>query len=365
MTDEMTPKERWLAALHLQPVDRLPFWPKIDGSYARAQTDPFRKMDVPAIHEWIGSDNHVWIPACVAERRVSTSVKTVRKADVLRRTFRAPNGLMEMVERFDEGSQAWHPVEFPIKGVEDVKLMTEVYDDVSVELDRDALSAAVERQDEIGHSGVTATAIGKSPLMQFVELYAGVEGAHYLLADHRAEVEALFYAMHRVLMRKAEVLAERSPADVLYMIENTSTTLISPGQYRHYCHHHLKDYALICQVAGRDLVLHMCGHLKALLPDLEQLPVSAFEAFTSPTLGDTTLLDGRSDCPGKCLIGGTNAMLWTQSADTIIDQIDADLNDLPHHRGIAVTSAGVMSPLAAPETIKAVCDWVARYPVQR
>jgi len=35
----MTPKERWLAALRLRPVDRLPFWPKFDAAYLRAQAD--------------------------------------------------------------------------------------------------------------------------------------------------------------------------------------------------------------------------------------------------------------------------------------------------------------------------------------
>ena len=360
----MTPKERWLATLHLEPVDRLPFWPKLDGSYARVQSAPFRDMALGAIQEWIGTDNHVWIQPCASEIRKTTSVDAARSAGTLHRTFRTPNGEMTMVELFDEGSQAWHPVEFPIKDAHDVKLMAQVYDDVTVELDHEALKAVTRRHEEIDQDAVTAMAIGKSPLMQVVELYAGVEGAHYLLADHQADVEALFDAMHRVILKKAEVLSEHSPADVLYMIENTSTTLISPAQYKRHCHRHLQDYAQVCRSAGRDLILHMCGHLKALLPDLEQLPVSAFEAFTSPTLGNTTLLDGRSDCPRKCLIGGTNAMLWTQDADTIIDRIEADLNELPHHRGIAVTSAGVMPPLCAPETIKSVCEWVGRYPVR-
>ena len=364
MPEQMTPKERWLAALHLQPVDRLPFWPKLDGSYARAQQSPYREMDLDALHEYIGSDIHVWVPACVSETRKTTSVRHNRENDVLHRTFETPDGQMKMVERFDKGSQAWHPVEFPIKSVSDLRLMTQIYDDVTVDLDQQALSAAALRHKEIGQGGLTATAIGKSPLMQLVELDAGVEGAHYLLADHQEEVEALFDAMHRVIAARVKVLAEHCPTDVLYMIENTSTTLISPDQFNRYCRRHLQDYAQICRAAGRDLVLHMCGHLKVLLPELEQLPVSAFEAFTSPTVGNTTLLDGRSDCPGKCLIGGTNATLWTRDADTIIGQIEADLNELPHHRGIAVTSAGVMPPLAGPETIKAVCDWLARYPVR-
>jgi uroporphyrinogen-III decarboxylase len=122
--------------------------------------------------------------------------------------------------------------------------------------------------------------------------------------------------------------------------------------------------AKITKEAGKNMVLHMCGHLKALLPDLNQIQVQAFEAFTSPTLGNTTLLDGRSACPGKCLIGGTNAILWTKTPEEIILKIEEDLDELPHHRGIVVTSAGVMPPLCKPETIKQVCEWVKQYPAR-
>ena len=122
--------------------------------------------------------------------------------------------------------------------------------------------------------------------------------------------------------------------------------------------------AAVTQSADRNLILHMCGHLRALLPDLAMIPAQAFEAFTSPTLGDTTLLDGRTQCPDKCLIGGTNAMLWTRPAREIIAQIESDLDALPHHRGIVVTSAGVMPPMCEPETIRQVCEWVRTYPAR-
>lgn len=36
MSDTMTPKERWLAAVTLGPVDRLLFWPKINALCPRA-----------------------------------------------------------------------------------------------------------------------------------------------------------------------------------------------------------------------------------------------------------------------------------------------------------------------------------------
>ena len=108
----------------------------------------------------------------------------------------------------------------------------------------------------------------------------------------------------------------------------------------------------------------MCGHLKALLPDLAEVPAAAFESFTSPTVGNTALLDGRLGCPDKCLIGGTNAYLWIRPASEIIQQLEHDLNALPHHRGIVVTSAGQMPRACTPETMKQVRDYVSNYPAR-
>lgn len=360
----MTPKERWLAAIRMKPVDRLPFWPKLNAAYARAQAPPFRDMPVEAIHDWIGSDKHVGIGACVRETRKTTSVETSDTDGVRRTAYRTPHGETELICKYDSYSDSWHPVGFPVHGFQDVRLMTEVYEDVAVEPDLDALQQAGKRAEEIGESALTVTTIGISPLMYWVEWLAGIEAAHYLLADHRAEVEALFDAMHRDLLRRTELICEHSPADAFYLNENTSTTLISPEQYRRYCSRHVGDYAAVTQSADRNLILHMCGHLRALLPDLALIPAQAFEAFTSPTLGDTTLLDGRTQCPDKCIIGGTNAMLWTRPAREIIAQIESDLDALPHHRGIVVTSAGVMPPMCEPETIKQVCEWVMTYPAR-
>jgi hypothetical protein len=99
------------------------------------------------------------------------------------------------------------------------------------------------------------------------------------------------------------------------------------------------------------------------LADVARLPAAGIEAFTSPPVGNTVLEDGRAACPDKCLIGGTNAVLWTKSAEEIFSQIKHDLDELSHQRGVVVTSAGVMTPLCKPETIKEVAELVKGYPV--
>jgi uroporphyrinogen-III decarboxylase len=214
---------------------------------------------------------------------------------------------------------------------------------------------------QTGEAGITTNAISESPLMIFVEWLAGIENAHYLLADYQDEVEDLFDAIQKANLQSLEMYVEHSPADVLYFIENTSTTLISPDQYHRYCYNHVQEYGAVVDGADYYLGLHMCGHLKALLPDLAKVQADAFEAFTSAPVGNTSLLDGRSVCPDKCLIGGTNATMWVRPAEDIIAEIKRDLDALPHHRGVAVTSAGVMPPLCAPDTIKQVADWVKQY----
>ena len=242
--------------------------------------------------------------------------------------------------------------------------MTEWFADSSVEIDPAIMEETKQQHKMMGDDAITAQSIGTTPLMVLVQHLTGIENCHYFLADYTADVEELFEFMQKKILNIAEILAEHSPAEILYLVENTSTTLISPRQFRKYCYQHILQCAKFLTNSGKFFVLHMCGYLKDLLKDLATLPVNGFEAFTSPPVGNTTLVDGRRECPNKCLIGGTNAVLWTKTAQEIITQIEKDLNRLQHHRGIVITSAGVMPPVCKPETIRSVRLWLKTYQIK-
>jgi len=365
MTREtMSARERWLAALRMRPVDRVPFWPKLNASYIGYQGEPWRGRTNVQIHEWIGSDRHEGVPACVREVRSRTSIEQMRDNGTRRILYRTPAGELRAEWRLDEASCSWHPVAFPVKRAADIEAMRLFYEDVRWELDPEQLEQARARESEIGGGALVVTSHGISPLMEWIQHLAGVENGHYMLADHRQEVEALFDAMHRGMLRRLDIIAGTTPADAVYSTENTSTTLISPELYRRYCKRHLTDYGRIIQGARKLHILHMCGKLSALLPDVAVVPANGLEAFTSPPVGDTSLADGRQACPHRCLIGGTNAALWLQPAEKIIEAIERDLDALPHLRGIVITSAGVHPPTCPPERIKQVADWVKSRPVR-
>ena len=162
----MTTRERWLATIRSEPVDHLPFYPKLNESYPRAQTAPFRSMEVDAIHDWIGSDTHPHIPPCTVEVRNTTCRMVQEDARTRQIEYVTPHGSTHYVEQFDEPSQSWYPVVHPVRSLEDVKLMTAFFDDCTIEPDREALSGAVAQQQAVNGHAATRCHIGTSRMSQ-------------------------------------------------------------------------------------------------------------------------------------------------------------------------------------------------------
>jgi hypothetical protein len=359
----MTVRERWFSAVRHAETDQLLFWPKLDMAYTNRYGSSCRYKTPMDFHRYCGSDVLHRVPTCVRQRNSKCTVTTTRYGNDRKTAIETPTGRIQYVYRFDQGSQAWHPVDFAIKTAQDVETMTYCLEDVSLEVNEEAVAIGLEAKEQWGDTFFSWEPVGESPLMHYVEHLAGVETAHYLLADHQTLVEEFFDTFHALLVRRTELAAQYSVADMLAFIENTSTTLISPSQYRTYCAKHIGEYAGICRDHGRVIALHMCGHLRDILQDLAKVGAHVFEAFTSPTVGNTTLSLGRKLCPEVCLIGGTNAALWTRPANEIITEIERAIAELPHHRGLVLSSAGVMPPLCEPETVKRVCEWVHGFPV--
>jgi len=131
--------------------------------------------------------------------------------------------------------------------------------------------------------------------------------------------------MHETNREIVRQVARHTPTDLVVSVENTSTTLISPGQFEKYCYGHLCDYGRIVEEEGKMHELHQCGLLGALLERIETVPAVSIEAFSSPALGDTRLADGRSRAPSKTLVGGSNCCVWLRPVSRIEEYILGEL----------------------------------------
>lgn len=361
MKDSMTIKERMLSAIRFEEVDRLPFWPKIGTPYANMQSGEFKNVTTDQLWDYWQCDKQDGIPGCIDMKRSETEYKETVKDGIKTKEYITKHGTCIGIDRYDPISMSYHPMKMPIETVSDVKIMTVYYNDQKPYINKEKLKIQEEKYNTIGQNALSILCIGESPLMFFIEWLAGVENAHYLLFDHQTEVELLFDAIHSHLLSITKLLSENTNADCYYMVENTSTTLINPDHYEKYCLKHITEYGNILNENGKILALHMCGHLMDLLPMLSKTPAKLFEAFTSPTVGNTKLINGRKECPDKCLFGGTNAALWLRSPSDIISEIEKDLDELPNHRGIMMSSAGVMPSSCKPDTIKQVFEFIKNY----
>jgi uroporphyrinogen-III decarboxylase len=351
----MTRKERFERALRHQEVDRLPFWVKIFGaSHRDFQDEPYRSMAELELADCLDLDHMAGGPSPVAATNDRVEVHAERLDGRRVTRTRTPDGTLTGVDRFDPGSHSWHPAEFPIKTPDDLRAARHVYAHRRFATDDGALARARERVREVGERGIVMTGIGISPLMDLIQHQIGPVNTYYFLADRPAETDELLALMHQDRLRYLRCLLEACPYDYIVSVENTSTTLLSPEVFERYCWRHLADYGRLIAERGKGHVLHMCGHLRALLPRIGELPALAIEAYTTPPVGNATLADRVALCPGTAVIGGTNATLWLERPEAICAAIEAALAEAGTSRGIVLTSAGEMPRLVPIDKIRQV-----------
>lgn len=351
----MTRKERIEAALRHRKVDRLPFWVKIFGrSYKQLQSPKWRDMDPLDLVDFLELDHYAGTPAPV--RSINPKVtETVKETDTRRtRTWETPDGTLQLVYGFDSGSCSWHPVEFPIRSLEEIRAARHIFENNRFQKDEDRLERAKETCEAVGDRGICYMNMHKSPLMHLIEHLIGPVDAYYLLQDYPEEMDELIGIMQAERLRFLKTALTVTPVEWVVSVENTSTTLLSPSVFRKYCKNHLSEYSELIHAHGKKHIMHMCGTLKNLLSDIEEIGAEAIEAYSTPPIGDTTIADRNQLCPSKAVIGGTCANTWLKPVPEICAEIERTLQEGGGMEGVFMTSAGVMPPACGIEKIKEV-----------
>lgn len=248
-----------------------------------------------------------------------------------------------------------HPVLFPIDSLEDVKLMTEFFNNASFEVELEAVKKhhdfVESNQDKLFLHSMSAT-----PVMELIQYLMTVENFIYMLYDYEEEMEQLMQSMQCYGCKKLELQLQNSPVDYFLSVENTSTTLINPNMFDKYCKNHLIDQNKLIKQYGKKQILHMCGKLFKILPMINEIDVVAMEAFSSHTVGDTNIVDGYTYLPEKVIIGGSCASTWILPPDEIAKRIISDIEEAGSVKKLFLSSGGVIPFEASPEIIKEVFD---------
>jgi hypothetical protein len=301
-------------------------------------------MSVAEFADVLNCDAIAW-EHLVERHYENVETETVRKGNDVLTIRKTPVGELRSVSSWRDEVHTWHPTEFPVKSREDYETAMYIAEHTSFE---PAQGVHEQNLKATGDRGVVMSYADGTPLMAMLQGTIGMPEAYYHMNDYPQEFDRWYEVEVDRFLRYYEAYA-RSDAEYITIHENTSSTLVSPDLYRKYCLPAKKKMADIVKAAGKVCVLHMCGTLMDLMPDIKQVGADCWESFTPPPNGDTYFEDGRQAVGDDVsLVGGMNAVmltLWPESR--LLDYVDRTIDRLPHTRGIVFTSGGAM-PIECP-----------------
>ena len=310
-TETMSSRERIMAALRGQEVDRIPWSPCIDGYFLGGvdQVEGFRRIGADAmlrhIVNYIGSMPY-YLTSTVPGKKMLWTKKQRTVGDETEVTYETPLGtLTERFLRNPESPNIPWTTRRRVRTIEDVKILTWMYEQAEF-VPVPYMYDFAEKQ--IGDDGITTITIPGTPLLTMLNGEADIDTFWYLYFDHTEVMEELFEAMHAMVKRICQVCAE-GKAEVIIQYENLSSSLCSPKIWEKYAPRWHKEYYQILHPAGKIILSHACGHLLAFGEvigglDLDGLvDVATPPTGTLPDLATARKLWG----PDKFIMGGIDA----------------------------------------------------------
>ncbi len=190
-------------------------------------------------------------------------------------------------------------LEYPVKSLADIHLLHARWEAGYYQEEDD--SAAFRAIDgALGEDGIVTHFFGVSVIPDLIENHTGVETFYYLMEDHPGEMDALIRLMQEKELERFAIVA-RHPCQVAIAVENTSTAYISPDIYTRYNMPSQRAFVEAMHRQGKTAILHMCGHVRTLLPVIKETGLDGIHALTPPPLGNTPWEDAL-DVLGEDLI---------------------------------------------------------------
>ena len=183
-------------------------------------------------------------------------------------------------------TRSGHPVKHPVESLDELRILKNIWSESHYEEVDGAEEACARLEAAIGDDGVYLPTLGPSPVQQLLQLDMGVANFYGLYQEHRDELDELLRVMHSRRVQEYEIVARRMSVPGLIVVENTSTTLISPAIYREYSLPQVRDFVRIAQEHGKKAILHMCGLLKGLTGPLKEAGLDGINGLTPPPVGD-------------------------------------------------------------------------------
>ena len=359
--------------------DRMPFVPLVNEYFWETlpkewcvdnPTDCCRRIGADVAERWVPSftgfgidDNVTVADETDVQRDAHVGRREMRQGERRRVEYVTPVGtISEVFRETAEAGKTLFREEQLIKTAADICPYQYLWEAMSPQPD---YRRTQERIDYIGTEGMAWLYVPCTPILHLIMYDLGLERLAYLLADHPHPMHRLLDTMAEKALAACEIAAS-SPAKVGIIAENSGTLLVSPTQFATYCAPIMKEYVRLFKARGRYLLLHACGHLRGLLPQIATTGIHGIESLTPPPTGNVDLAYARQVLGSdRTIIGGFDP-IWFLNARP--DQIERRVEELAvevypgdHFMLMPADSTPAFSPLANFAAVRRAIERVGRW----
>ncbi len=204
------------------------------------------------------------------------------------------------------GGLGGHYTEFPVKTVEDMKIMRYILENTECRYIEDNYKKAEE---QIGDMGVVSTYLYSSPYQRLVKTTIGFVPTIILLKRKPNETEKFMSFLEEWDNQMYDKIA-KSPLKIINFGENIDCNLSPPPYFEKYLLPYYEKRVKQLHQIGKYCHIHMDGSLKDLLPYLSDLPFDGLEALTAKPQGDVTLEELKDAIGNKIFLDGIPSILF-------------------------------------------------------
>ena len=178
----------------------------------------------------------------------------------------------------------------------------------------------------IGEDGIALAQAGFSPAHRLMREFTDYEGFYYQLADHPDQVQELLAALIE-LDEEVQEVATASPALIVEYDGNFDDQLTPVPIYERYFLPRFQQFAERLHAAGKYFCTHADGHHEQLLGLIRDSGFDVAEAFTSPPMTSVGLAQARQAWGKRITIWGGLASTML-SAFTPEEEFEAHVRQL-------------------------------------
>ncbi len=329
MTLKLTNKQRILNTFAKKKIDRVVFSPRLyywyfgNKLYLKRNVEKYLQTEIPErflrksqleIYEFLGASPRytletLYLPMIEFNINSNADIQIINqmgsKPGETITKYKTPLG--DLTQKIAIGvGLAGHYTEFPVKTVEDIKIMRYILENTEcVYLSENYKKA----EDQLGDSGVVCTYIESSPYQRLVKTTFGFVRTVMLLKRNPNEVENFMMFLEDWDDRMYDLIA-KSPIKIINFGENIDANLSPPPQFEKYLIPYYKKRVNQLHRAGKYCHIHIDGSLRTLLPYLGDLPFDGLEALTPKPQGDVTLEEIKEAIGDKIFLDGVPSILF-------------------------------------------------------